>query len=149
MNLILQRKPFGAVNTKGRLTVYLDNGSEGPQCDTLELAWRDNKDDVSCIPAGIYTLERIKSAKLGWCFAIYPVDGRQDIRLHRGNHANSDNLERSDVHGCILAGAGYSDINTPGIDYILNSSVTMNGLLTLLGAGKYQFEVRNAECSDQ
>ena len=41
-------------STMGKL--YLDDDIE-PFCDTLELPWRDNKINISCIPTGSYALE--------------------------------------------------------------------------------------------
>lgn len=154
MKLVLQRQPFGAVNTKGRLKVYLDNGKIGPECDTLELAWRDNRQFVSCIPAGNYTVQAYMSKRLGRCLIVNGVEARTGILIHRGNYANSDEEQKridvsgykpefSDIQGCILVGIGYDDLNTPGIDYILNSTPTLSGLLTLLGKGKHEFEVIN------
>lgn len=155
MKLILQRHPSGLVNTKGRLTVYADNGKPRAEFDTLELAWRDNKPFVSCIPAGNYMIQPYTSKKFKKCLIVNDVESRTGILFHAANYANSDEEQKridvsgyipkfSELQGCIAPGTGYSDINMPGIDYILNSRMSMNGLLTLLGDNKHQLEVKNA-----
>lgn len=64
-------------------------------CSTLELPWRDNQDNTSCIPAGVYDLRKIKSPHFGIVFEVLNVKDREDILIHSGN-----NVE--DTLGCIL-----------------------------------------------
>lgn len=66
-----------------------------PFAVTLELPWRDNASDVSCIPSGEYICRRIQSPKFGETFEVCDVPNRQHILLHRGNTI-------PDTHGCIL-----------------------------------------------
>lgn len=145
MKLILQRAPFGAVNTKGQLSMVSDDGAEQFYCDTLELAWRDNEKEVSCVSCGTYSITPYKSIRLGRCFLVSDVPGREAILIHAGNYASSDEEYKSDIQGCILVGAGYSDINNDGIAEILNSRMTLNGLVTMLTKPTYQLEIRNAQ----
>jgi len=65
-----------------------------PLCCTLELSWRDNKRNISCIPTGHYTLSPYKSSKFGKCFVIHPVYGRSGILIHTANSIN-------DLKGCV------------------------------------------------
>lgn len=77
---------------------------------TLELPWRNNQVDISCIPAGEYLCEPVKSsfgtkATGGRAYAIQEVPGRGAIRMHSGNWAGSVKAQlRSDVKGCVLTG---------------------------------------------
>jgi hypothetical protein len=78
--------------------------STGYQCYTLELPWRDNEPELSCIPEGVYSCGLRPSAKFGnstggMAYHIQPVPGRTDILIHAGNSTR-------DTHGCILVGEG-------------------------------------------
>lgn len=79
---------------------------------TLEDAWRDNQNGISCVPAGHYKLERHESAKYGRTWAMvnhelgvyhWPDDrpngkGRfACLCCHSGNHADH-------VEGCVIVG---------------------------------------------
>lgn len=68
---------------------------------TLERPWQDNQQNVSCIPAGRYRCERIRSPKFGWTFEVKNVPNRSHVLFHSGN-----TLE--DTHGCILVGEEFS-----------------------------------------
>ena len=88
--------------TFGTLSV-LRNGAEF-QCLTLELPWRENAHNVSCIPTGEYRCEFGASSR-GRCYHVLNVPHRDGILVHAGNWAG-DKLKclRSDSEGCILVG---------------------------------------------
>jgi len=80
--------------TLGRLWV------DGKECWTVERPWLDNAPNISCIPAGLYKMERRDSPKFGpnvW--EVCDVPGRSHILFHAGNRA-------SDLQGCIAPGVG-------------------------------------------
>ena len=67
---------------------------------TIERPWLDNKQNVSCIPAGYYKLGRVDSPRFGpdtW--EIKGVPGRTHILIHVANTSH-------DVIGCIGLGMG-------------------------------------------
>ena len=68
---------------------------------TLELAWRDNKKSVSCIPEGRYDcrvrLARESATRDYVHLLVQDVENRSYILFHRGNSP-------SDSRGCILTG---------------------------------------------
>lgn len=66
-------------------------------CVTLEPPWKENERNKSCIPCGVYTLQRHYSPKFGECFAVLNVPDRDDILVHPGNTVE-------DTSGCILVG---------------------------------------------
>lgn len=107
---------------------YLDNSTIGKMVmpsgkifDTIELPWKENKNKISCIPEGTYTLKKRVSGIVnrttkgkhaeGW--EVTKVDGRTFIMIHIGNTV--DNFE-----GCIGIGHGLGVINNQWA--ILNSS---------------------------
>jgi hypothetical protein len=66
-------------------------------CMTLELPWRENNPNVSCIPTGVYTCRRIVSPHFGETFEITGVPRRSHILFHAGN-------KPEDTEGCVLTG---------------------------------------------
>lgn len=64
---------------------------------TLELPWRDNKPNVSCIPKGDYKCRWQKSPRFGWTYEITKVKNRSRVLIHAGNLKNH-------THGCLLLG---------------------------------------------
>lgn len=71
-------------------------------CDTLELPWRQNAQNISCIPLGIYPVESILSSRHGKCIAVSEVKGRSGILIHAGNTV-------ADTEGCILVGVRHGN----------------------------------------
>jgi hypothetical protein len=96
----LQRTVTSEEATLGKLTDEV--GTE--VCKTLELPWRDNKHNLSCIPAGVYTAHRYRSPKRGYdVFMLDNVPGRDAVELHIGNTT-------ADTDGCILLGSYYGNL---------------------------------------
>jgi hypothetical protein len=83
---------------------YHDDGTNGlltigphsePLCYTIELPWRNNELNRSCIPEGTYVLKRRYSTKFRWHLHVADVPGRSFILIHPANHA------RRELKGCI------------------------------------------------
>ena len=98
---------------------------EGFECNTLELPWLQNQQNVSCIPEGVYQCHKITSPSLGGCFEIENVPNRTYVRGHMGNFT-------SDILGCILFGESLLDFNGDGIADITNSKETFARLMAVL-----------------
>jgi len=73
-------------------------------CVTLELAWKDNETNVSCIPKGTYKVTPRYSDKYTQHFILEDVPNRKFILIHSGNF-------NSDTEGCILLGTSFRKIN--------------------------------------
>ena len=99
-----------------KTTIYLnryarnDQGTEGVfsvpdlsfACFCLELPWRDNRPNVSCIPPGLYPLAW---SERNAAYQVQNVPGRSGILIHAGNFAGDSTLGyKTDVEGCILLG---------------------------------------------
>ncbi len=96
------------------------------KCFTLELPWKDNEKNISCIPsASAYTGVKWFSPKNGDCFYIPNVMNRTHIQIHSGNYT-------SQIEGCILVGDSIKFLNDDGIPDVTNSRKTLNKLLELL-----------------
>lgn len=78
-----------------------------PFCVTLELPWKNNARNVSCIPSGTYTAFRRLSGirGRGVVFQLKGVPNRTAIQIHKGNFT-------SDILGCIILGEKFEDIGS-------------------------------------
>jgi hypothetical protein len=89
---------------------------------TLELPWKNNKPNISCIPTGKYTLEPILSPSKGQCFNI-SCPARKYILMHSGNVLG-------DSRGCLLVGLSTGYLKE---EYaVLTSRKAMQMLLTYI-----------------
>lgn len=93
LNLVREPSGLGELSEEGAFLFY-----------TLELPWRDNQKDISCIPLGEYTCKRVNRRYLSGggfvdhTFEVLDVPDRSGILFHVGN-------TYSDTHGCILLGS--------------------------------------------
>ncbi len=74
--------------------VYKSGGTNGTLtlnghfvCFTLELPWKDNKQDISCIPEGKYELKARYSQKYRRHLEVIDVHKRNQILFHPANNA--------------------------------------------------------------
>ena len=74
--------------TEGRLLL-----PDGTELCTLELPWKENATDVSCIPEGTYLIDRDTTGKQQW-FKVRDVEGRTHIEIHPASKV-------SQLNGCI------------------------------------------------
>lgn len=111
--------------TLGTLCVLNNYDTIVYSCKTLELAWRENKKQLSCIPKGSYKASKWNSPKHGACFKIHNVEGRTNILIHAGNY-------KKQTLGCILVGERFKDLDGNRITDITNSKKTLNELIDLL-----------------
>lgn len=104
----------------------------GYSCATLERPWQGNARGMSCIPEGVYTMQkrqspvvsRITSGRYPQGWEITDVPGRTHIMVHPGNWVrNSD--------GCVLVGRERTIQNDELM--ITHSQTTFDELMTALG----------------
>tara|TARA_R110001599_G_scaffold10127_1_gene50180 strand:- start:10 stop:387 length:378 start_codon:yes stop_codon:yes gene_type:complete len=89
-------------------------------CDTLELPYKDNQRNISCIPAGEYKvrlrLPRESATRDYLHLLVKDVPNRDYVLFHRGNSAK-------DTRGCVLVGIGSEQ------DVVHNSALAMDLLI--------------------
>lgn len=129
--MITINRIYGKDGTYGTL-IAKRNGSIIFITNTIELAWRDNKRNISCIPEGKYQCVPYKSSHLGHTFLVKDVPNRSGILLHPANFVAGKNV---DLRGCIAPVSYIKDIN--GDTYLdgANSVVVMRILLSLYPEG--------------
>ena len=108
---------------------------EGLKLASLERAWLNNKQDVSCIPEGVYLVNRDEEGKHRW-YAVQDVEGRSNIEIHVGNTID-------DSAGCILLGMSFDADNN-----ISRSIPAMKALLNLVGSDDFILTIRAATAED-
>jgi len=91
----------------------------------LELSFRNNERNISCIPAGKYQGEVRQSKKYGKHIHILNVPNRSLILLHSGNF-------NTQTRGCLLVGKTFKDINNDGLLDVVNSKDTMTRLMSFV-----------------
>jgi hypothetical protein len=74
-------------------------------CSTIELPWRDNKNNISCIPEGSYLLLAREAHRRITHLVVFGVPGRSFIFLHPAKNALTE------LRGCI---APVMEITGPG-----------------------------------
>lgn len=125
MKLLIERHSDDCAQTIGKMFVLDENGCVKYSCDTLELTWKENQQNISCIPEGEYEVKKRFSRKFKSHFHITDVPGRSYILIHPGNF-------HTDIRGCVLVGKGLRDINADGHKDVLNSQATLADLLGLM-----------------
>lgn len=72
---------------------------------TLELPWKDNSKNISCIPRGSYTMVRHWSRKFPYIhLQLLDVPNRSGILIHAGNTPEN-------TSGCILLAKSFTENN--------------------------------------
>jgi len=122
--ITLTRLSDNGKQTLGILTVIKDNG-QPYVCKTLELPYKNNESQRSCIPAGQYTCRYTQSARMTsekghpvFTYEVLNVPHRAGIRIHAANYF-------SQLLGCIALGDANADINGDGQPDVLHSVATI------------------------
>ncbi len=86
------------------IRTYYPNGTNGDIllngekiCSTIELPWKNNKSQVSCIPEGRYELKKRYTPRFGKHFIVLNVPNRSFILVHAANDALKE------IKGCIAS----------------------------------------------
>lgn len=128
-------RTYYATHTAGVLLVQDDLHNVLYSCVMLELPWRDNAVQQSCIPEGEYTVVSRVSEKFKLHYHIKDVPGRSYILQHAGNYT-------SQILGCQLPGVKFTHLNADKIPDVLHSRRTLDRLLALLGKS-YTLTIRS------
>lgn len=125
MRLLLERFSDSGTQTIGRFFVLDSEDFSQFDCPSLELPWKDNQRNVSCIPIGTYQMIKHDSPKFGKCFWLQHVEERSEILIHGANFY-------TDLRGCMAPGLTLSDLNRDKHIDLVNSKKALTKLLKLL-----------------
>jgi hypothetical protein len=127
MKVLLIRLKDDGKQTIGELRVY-ENEKLVFSCKTLELAYRDNKKGVSCIPKGYYLVTRRNDKRSKFKYEhlhVQHVPNRRYILFHVGNF-------HFQIQGCVLVGSTFYDLNKDGLLDVANSRNTFQKLMEIV-----------------
>ena len=122
------RKPTNELNIYVRRAYFNDctfsrlHTDKGLQLFCLELPWRGNAPNISCVPEGIYNAFIRTSPKNGIVIELKDVPDRSFIQFHVGNYTRN-------IEGCILPGMTISHIDSDGVPDVGSSGIAMQELL--------------------
>lgn len=128
---VLYRFQYSKHQTLGMLFGFDENNEDVFKCKTLELPWKHNQKNVSCIPGSgaKYLVKVFNSPTKGRCYKLEYVIDRTNIEIHIGNY-------NRDILGCILPGEEFMDIDGDGLKDVTNSGKTLNKMFEKMG---YEF----------
>lgn len=131
-NVTLTRLNDNGVETIGTLNA-VNNGATFT-CSILELPWKGNQHDISCIPKGIYkaSVQPFHNTKM---YELSPTEPRTGIFIHPGNYYK-------DSLGCILLGVKPSDINADGQVDVTNSVKTVQSFMAFMENKPFTIEIK-------
>ena len=124
MNLLIERYPSSEHQVIGNGFV-LDNDFINFEFKTLELAWKNNQKQISCVPIGDYKVKKRWSKKFGNHFHILDVPNRSYILIHCANFYTQ-------LRGCVAVGDDLSYINGDNEIDVVNSTKTLKELLKMM-----------------
>lgn len=108
---------------------------------TVEPPWRDNRPNVSCIPAGDYLCTYRRSPRFGWTYWVRDVPGRGFILIHAGNWGGDrERGFKSNTLGCILPGRRRAIL--AGQDAVATSGPTVRELAARMDGEPFELSVR-------
>lgn len=102
---------------------------------TLELPWKDNQSNISCIPHGEYFCEYLPASASGKYRKVYHVKGvpgRVGILIHNGNLVKH-------TKGCVILGMRHGKLGDE--DAVLESTKAMRQLNSILNKRPFILEV--------
>jgi hypothetical protein len=112
-------------------------------CFTLELPWKDNQPDISCIPPGQYPVKPRLSPRFGEVYHVTEVENRSFILIHPGNFAGDTALGyRTNVQGCILLGKYRGVLGTQRA--VLNSRPSVREFMQYMAREPFDLTIHEA-----
>lgn len=133
-SVVITRKKDTGKQTLGKL-VATNNGATFT-CDTLELSWKNNEKNISCIPTGTYEVKHTFSPRfMKYTYEIQKVPNRSGIRVHVANYYTQ-------LNGCIALGVTPKDINKDGQLDVLNSRNTIKSFEQFMGKKPFKLLIK-------
>jgi hypothetical protein len=138
----IRRLSHGDQGTRGVLIL-----PEGVLCNTLELPWRDNRPNRSCIPCGQYDVLLRRSPRFGTTYHVQHVPGRSWILAHTGNLAGDVSKGYlTHVEGCILLGNYFGVLNNQLA--VLASKPAVRRFMERMGGEPFRLLVEDMTCGN-
>lgn len=128
LTIKLQRLETSPQGTFGLLKI------DGHSFYSLELPWRDNAPNVSCIPAGSYKSTMTYSPRFKrQMYLLEGVKGRAGVRIHPANLS-------SQLNGCLALGLRRGQID--GVKAVLLSQPAIRQFEQILDGKDFVLEIK-------
>lgn len=95
---------------------------------TLELPWKDNAPNISCIPTGKYFCSAHNGPRYKDVWVVKDVPKRSGILFHVGNTVK-------DIKGCILLG------RSVGADSVMSSALAVTDFRAIIGKSDFTLDI--------
>lgn len=122
MRMLIERYPSSESQTLGNIFILNELGGIEYECVSLELPWKNNERNISCIQKGIYTGVIHYSPNFGKCIWIQNVEGRSEILIHSANF-------NRELKGCISPGLDFRDIDNDNYLDVVYSRKALDNIL--------------------
>lgn len=122
-HMVLYRNNYIGPQILGHLMVFENTSIGGSrlifECKTLELEWKNNMNNISCVPSGFYNLKFEHSNKFNRkLWELKGVPNRSEAKIHVANYYTQ-------IEGCIAVGDMHININSDGHPDVRNSRNTL------------------------
>lgn len=124
----MKRIVINRLDSNERFTAGVLLFGDLPKCETLELPWRNNAREISCIPGNVVYKAKYNPAIKR--IEVFNVVDRDSIQIHAGN-------KLSEIAGCILVG-GEVEPDTP---FIYDSQAAFNSLVEIVGEEIFELAI--------
>lgn len=112
--------------TLGKCVIYDENNKPLFSALSLERGWRNNENNVSCVPLGTYTAVFEYSPRFKQnLWELKNVPNRSECKFHSANYWYQ-------LNGCIALGKTLKDINKDGYNDVTSSRATMKAFHKIL-----------------
>ena len=109
---------------------WLDVEKKGFSCRTIERPYRDNKNNVSALPAGMYVAEVVLSSPAFnyphiWIHdkgSVYAASDRAGVKIHIANYVRQ-------LEGCVAVGKSFVHLDGDGVLDVTQSEQTLEELI--------------------
>lgn len=136
----LQRFDTGDYGTSGVLII------PGLSVCTIELPWRNNERNISCVFPDVYHCIPYTHLSRGLVYLLENKHDRTDVMIHIGNYAGDiTRHRRSDSQGCILPGLYHGQIGKPSQYAVVNSTTAMNRLRSAIGKTQFTLIIKDID----
>lgn len=125
--VIIRTKEYRDQQTIGYAKVINEEGVKIFDFVVLELPYRDNKRNISCIPPGTYPLKLEHSPKFNMLlWEAKDVPGRSECKFHAANYKHQ-------LNGCFAPGLYFKDLNGDGFPDVVASYSALMGIHRAMG----------------
>lgn len=121
---VLYRNNYIGPEILGHLMIFEDlyNGGSRQvfECKTIELEWKNNESQISCVPVGYYNIEFEYSPRFDeHLWELKGVPSRSEAKIHVANYYTQ-------IQGCIAVGDMHIHINSDPFPDVRRSRYTLD-----------------------